>query len=129
MNGVKIVCRVAWNSAENGVETESNLCLARTAPRMRPLRLARPLPLRCAPLQAPPLVRRHQVLILHLLEDHKISMTEKTRSRRLRTLATEQHSDGWEPKRWSSDDGTSTLLISSSDPLIQTHKSRAIREM
>ena len=36
---------------------------------MRPLRLAKPLQHRCAPLQAPPLVQRRQVLIVHLLED------------------------------------------------------------
>ena len=84
---------------------------------MRPLRFAKPLQHRCAPLQAAPLVQRRQVLLLHLWEGHKIKCEEedyisflrwamlrlmsfwtvlRPRSmpdacRRLRTLATVQH--------------------------------------
>ena len=89
---------------------------------MRPLRFAKALQQRCAPpLQAPPLVRRRQVLILHLRENHKIRLTKGNKDfdtitcfagqcsafmyswivlglrsmpaacRRLRSLATEQH--------------------------------------
>ena len=46
---------------------------------MRPLRLSKALQHRCAPLQAPPLVRRRQVLILHLQKDHKIRLPEKNK--------------------------------------------------
>ena len=103
---------------EKWVETGRNV--ARTAPQMRPLRLAKPLQHRCAPLHAPPVVRRRQELTLHLWESHEIRMAEKNKDfdryqllrqcsavislwrlrrlrsipdacRRLRTLATEQH--------------------------------------
>ena len=46
---------------------------------MPPLRLAKALQHRCAPLQALPLVRRRQVLILHLWEDHMMGLAEKNK--------------------------------------------------
>ena len=69
LNGVTIVCRVGCKLEKNVAETVRNACLARTALRMRPLRLAKALQHRCAPLQAPPLVRSR-----HLWEGHKIRM-------------------------------------------------------
>ena len=57
-------CGKELTKRKNVVETARNVCLARTTLQMPPLRFAKPLQHRCAALQAAPLVRRRQVLIL-----------------------------------------------------------------
>ena len=48
------------------VHLEKCVRLCKKSTPTRPLRFAKPLPHRCAPLQAASLVQRRQVLILHL---------------------------------------------------------------
>ena len=115
-------------------------CRARSTPQMPPLRLAEPLQHRRAPLVAAPLVQQNQVLILHLLEEWQRNKDFDTYhllrwamlrlhvlldataaaldARRLPTFAnTGDCATRLGIQALISICGTSTLLISSSDPL------------